>query len=404
MRLLFVILILLTGLAEGRPKKSRKRKKAVRMTRFQPKTMAIEQADSPELKQFFQRLSSLKKGAGKESMLILGDSHNQCEDFGQALLEYLQDSVGIPSAGRNYAFPYPLARTGHRSNFRYEGNRKEWKGCRITNPNADCSWGICGWLASCPADTIRFSLKCRQGELASGDELGIFSPASSARSYQLFEENPEGLRELPYVDSVSAYVSRLENPAETLKFKAVRKDSGGIFYHQGFSRKPAADGLSLGISGTNGARLDHYLLGPDFEKQLKVLQPGLILVALGTNDAFTSDFSPEKTREHLGKLLGRIRIALPGAAILLVGPPDHCRKRGRHNPNTEKINQLYSEMAESLELGFWNQQDAMGGPASFMAWRRKGLATADMVHFYSSGYQMQAKLLGRSIKQHLENF
>jgi hypothetical protein len=63
------------------------------------------------------------------------------------------------------------------------------------------------------------------------------------------------------------------------------------------------------------------------------------------------------------------------------------------------VNLVYSEMAEGLELGFWNQQKAMGGPGSIMAWRRKGLATPDMVHFFPGGYALQARLLGRSMKK-----
>jgi lysophospholipase L1-like esterase len=184
----------------------------------------------------------------------------------------------------------------------------------------------------------------------------------------------------------------------------VRKDSSGEFCHQGFTRSPAAEGLSIGITGTNGARIDHYLLSPDFEKQLQVLKPGLVMIALGTNDAFTPDFSTEKTKEYLGMLLARIRMVLPEVAVLLIGPPDHCRKRGRFNPNTEKVNQLYAEMAENLEIGFWNQQAAMGGPGSIMAWRKKGLATPDLVHFFPGGYALQARLLGRSIYRQIEPF
>lgn len=404
-RIPFVFLLIFTALVvenpEARHRKSRKRKKAQKAIPVRPCTQALEMHGSAGLPDFFRRLASLRNGKGKESMLIIGDSHNQCEDFGQALLDYLRDSAGIPVSGRNYAFPYPMARTGHRSLIQYACNKKEWKGCRITNPNAACSWGISGWLASCPSDSFSFSLKCRNGELRAGDGLGVFSPKSSAGAYRLYARSKEGLSDLPYQDSLSAYFSELKEDAESVQFVAVRTDSGGEFCHQGFARQPAAEGLSLGISGTNGARIDHYLLGPDFEKQLRVLHPGIIMIALGTNDAFTPDFSHEKTKEYLGMLLSRIRMVLPDVPVLLIGPPDHCRKKGRYNPNTEKINLIYSETAEELELGFWNQQAAMGGPGSIMAWRRKGLATPDLVHFFPGGYALQARLLGRSILREL---
>ena len=401
---LLIFMALMSGNSDARVKKSRKKKRVHKVLPFLPSAPALEQADSPELAGFFQKLARLKDGSGKESVLIIGDSHNQCEDFGQALLEYLRDSAGIPVSGRNFAFPYPLARTGHRSPLQYSCNKKEWKGCRITNAASSCSWGISGWLARCSADSVSFSLKSGGKDLRAGDRLGIFSPQSSARAYNLYSNGKAGMKEIPYLDSLSSYVTDLSEDAESLHFVAVRKDSSGEFCHQGFTRSPAAEGLSIGITGTNGARIDHYLLSPDFEKQLQVLKPGLVMIALGTNDAFTPDFSPEKTKEYLGMLLARIRMVLPELPVLLIGPPDHCRKRGRFNPNTEKVNQLYAEMAEHLELGFWNQQTAMGGPGSIMAWRKKGLATPDLVHFFPGGYALQARLLGRSLRQQIEPF
>jgi len=39
-----------------------------------------------------------------------------------------------------------------------------------------------------------------------------------------------------------------------------------------------------------------------------------------------------------------------------------------------------------------------------MAWRKKGLATPDLVHFFPGGYALQARLLGKSLRRHLEPF
>ncbi len=398
MRILLILFLLITGFMEARPGKNRRKKRKLPAPSFRPAAIPIEQADNPELRTFFQNIKTLKQSGNKESILILGDSHNQCEDFGQALVSYLEDSAGIPFSGRNYAFPYPLARTSHRSPMQFSCRKTDWKGCRITSPAASCSWGICGWLASSEADSLEFAWK-NGDNFRQGDGLGIFAPPSAAASYRMFLCDSSENREILYSDSLSAFFIRLQQTSKTMRMKAVRKDSGGFFAHQGFGRWPSAGGLSLGISGTNGARLDHYLMAPAFEKQIKALNPGLILLALGTNDAFVSDFSPEKIKTNLGMLVSRIRMALPGKPILLIGPPDHCKKKGRPNPNTEMVNEIYSEMAEALDLGFWNQQKSMGGKGSILAWRRQGLASPDLVHFSPGGYARQAKLLGRSMRQ-----
>ena len=398
MRIFLLFFLFLGFSAEAARGKTGKKKKRAAPVSFRPATAAIEQENSPEFRLFLKRLQLLKSGRGKESLLIIGDSHNQCEDFGQSLAGYLRDSAGIPISGRNYAFPYPLARTSHRSRMQYQCRKSDWEGCRITSPAASCFWGVCGWLASSASDSLEFSWKPGEDAFRKGDGLGLFCPASSAASYRVFCEENGQFQEAIYQDSLSGFYFRINEDASGLRWKAVRRDTGEKFMVQGFFREPSQNGLSIGISGTNGARLDHYLLGPDFEKQLKSLQPGLIILALGTNDAFAADFDPEKTRQHLGLLLARIKMVLPESALLLAGPPDHCRSRGRPNPNTEKVNQLFSEAGESLEIPFWNQQKAMGGRGSILAWRRKKLATTDLVHFTPEGYAWQARLLGRSLR------
>jgi lysophospholipase L1-like esterase len=170
------------------------------------------------------------------------------------------------------------------------------------------------------------------------------------------------------------------------------------FVLQGILRKPAKEGISFGISGTNGARLDHYLQNPDFQRHLKVINPALIIIALGTNDAFSGNFNPETTRQALQELLTRIKSAIPGVAILLVGPPDHCMRKRIVNPKTAKVNTVFSEVAETLDFVFWNQQKSMGGKGAVLAWRSKGLATKDLVHFTPDGYSLQARLLGRAFR------
>ena len=399
----FLFLMIAFGLLSAIPrKKPAKRKKFARVI-FKPRTIALENASSPEMLQFIQGLKKLCIKGGQERILIIGDSHNQCEDFGNSLLSYLADSAGIPVSGRNFVFPYPLARTSHRSNMRFFCQKENWKGCRITSSSDSCSWGICGWVAHSVSDSVEFRWQSGQTCLKQNDDLSLFCPPETADSYSLFVCDSAGKKsELKYSDSKAGFCTRIQKDGNGISLKAIRKSPGASFTLQGIGRWPAGEGLSLGISGTNGARLDHYLQAPDFQKHISVLNPGLVILALGTNDAFVSDFQEDRLRENLGLLVARIRAANPNTAILLLGPPDHCRRKGRSNPATKQVNFVYSQMSEELDLVFWNQQLAMGGEGSVMAWRKKGLATADMIHFTPNGYTLQAKLLGRALAAELK--
>jgi hypothetical protein len=112
----FLIVLVGTNPSEAR-KKSHKKKRKTIQSRFHPVVSKLENADSPEFRHLLNQWNDLKTGkkSGNSGLLILGDSHNQCEDFGIAFSRYLSDSLQIRSAGRSFVFPYPLARTSHRS-------------------------------------------------------------------------------------------------------------------------------------------------------------------------------------------------------------------------------------------------------------------------------------------------
>lgn len=173
------------------------------------------------------------------------------------------------------------------------------------------------------------------------------------------------------------------------------------FVLQGLLHAPCTPGMVLGISGTNGARFDHYLQNPDFARHLRIVNPDLLIISLGTNEAFSPGFQEAEVKQYLNTLLVRIKAAAPHAAILLLGPPDHRMTR-KSNPRISTISQIYAQVAEELDLVFWDQQKAMGGPGAIFAWYQKGLATKDMVHFTPRGYQLQARLLGTAIKKNVQ--
>lgn len=399
-----IIVCFLIFLIAGNPaeasKRKHKKKRRPTASRFHPLVSKLENADSPEFRQLLNRWKDLRGGkkSGNTSVLILGDSHNQCEDFGIAFSRYLSDSLQIPSAGRSFVFPYPLARTSHRSDMVF-GPGKDWHGCRFTKEENECEWGLAGWTAHCAQDSTAFSWKISRGNFQKGDEFILLSPEKSAGQFQVWMKDSTGTTtEMLYNQKVAGYSAILAGRSHEIEFILKKRISESEFVLQGIIRRPVEEGVAFGISGTNGARLDHYLQNPDFQRHLKVINPALIIIALGTNDAFSGNFNPETTRQVLQELLTKIKSASPDAAILLVGPPDHCVRKRMVNPKTAKVNTVFSEVAETLDFVFWNQQKSMGGKGAVLAWRSKGLATKDLVHFTPDGYSLQARLLGRAIR------
>jgi lysophospholipase L1-like esterase len=397
--LFFLGFLLAVNSVEASKRKQKKKRKSS-VSKFRPVVSRLENADSPEFRQLLNRWKDLKKGkkAGNTSVLILGDSHNQCEDFGIAFSRYLSDSLQIPSAGRSFVFPYPLARTSHRSDMVF-GPGRDWHGCRFTKTENQCEWGLSGWTAHFNLDSTSFFWKISRGSFQKGDEFILLSPEKSAGQFQVWMKDSTGTKtEMLYNRKEVGYSAFLSGMSNEVEFILKKRFSEAEFVLQGIVRKPVDEGVSIGISGTNGARLDHYLQNPDFQRHLKVINPALIIIALGTNDAFSGNFNPETTRQALQELLTKIKSATPDAAIVLIGPPDHCVRKRIVNPKTAKVNAVFSEIAEALDFVFWNQQKSMGGKGAILAWRSKGLATKDLVHFTPDGYSLQARLFGRALR------
>lgn len=390
---------------EAKKKKHRKthrkaHRTAIPIVKARPKVVPIENQESPEFQTFIEKLKLVKAGKARQiNTFILGDSHMQCEDFGNALRSYFVDSMEVPYAGRGFIFPYQLAKTSQRGDMLF-GPSTGWSGCRFTKNGNVCDWGLAGWTAQWnQADSVQFRWKWLSNNFSTGDQIFLFSPERCAHTYQVMMGDSLGNQTLLFYDHQKrAFGGKVTFPGNKLTFTIRRISEASDFVIQGFLVQPQAPGLVMGISGTNGARLDHYLQNPDFQNHLRTINPDLLVICMGTNDAFSRDFSPEGTRSFLQLLLSKIKSAVPETAILLVGPPDHSKNRRTSNPNTQKINEVFSETADQLDFTFWNQQEAMGGNKSIFGWRRNKWATADLVHFTPTGYQKQARLLGRAIK------
>lgn len=151
-------------------------------------------------------------------------------------------------------------------------------------------------------------------------------------------------------------------------------------------------GVVYSALGHNGATASALLRVQEAAVQ-RILQgeaPDLVILAYGTNEASLRDFTPQGCRADFQALLERLRRILPGAAILLAGPPDADLPRG----GTEALAQvglLQRDLATQRGALFVDQRAAMGGAGAIHAWQRAGLAARDRIHFTVEGYTRLAR-------------
>jgi lysophospholipase L1-like esterase len=145
--------------------------------------------------------------------------------------------------------------------------------------------------------------------------------------------------------------------------------------------------------GVNGAAVRHYNRAPLFFEQVPALAPDLLIISLGTNDAYEPGFDPASFQQQLDTLVGRLRRRCPQADVLLAAPADSYRRRRAPNPDLPRLRTVLRAYAQAHDLAYWDFAAVQGGYGSLRTWLAHGLAAPDLVHFTTKGYDLQGLLL-----------
>ena len=224
----------------------------------------------------------------------------------------------------------------------------------------------------------------------------------------------------------------LPAPAASLKITA----AGGpvTLYSVATTReRPGVILSNLGVSGTelaNFAGRDDGVL----KVEMDAYAPDLIILAFGDNEGFSAGLDPAAYQSLVGAQIARLKRLAPGAAILVVGPPDGetirpdipedgVRTKGfacaaltaaeradyaaliaRRDPalarwyappNLALVRAAERDAAAASGAAFWDWGGRMGGDCSAHAWRQLDppAMRGDHVHFTSEGGDAVAALL-----------
>ena len=140
----------------------------------------------------------------------------------------------------------------------------------------------------------------------------------------------------------------------------------------------------------------------------------MIVLAFGTNEGFRDSTDPTAYAADFAARLRELHAAAPGAALLVLGPPDGDRRRGKRSAAPGGLRRSQVDRAAEprrdprgaaqrrrargrLFLGLAGgdgrrvQHDALGRD------RCRPMAAPDHVHLFAPGYQATAEALFRTI-------
>ncbi|UAY52425.1 DUF459 domain-containing protein [Ferruginibacter albus] len=146
-----------------------------------------------------------------------------------------------------------------------------------------------------------------------------------------------------------------------------------------------------------GTKYSDYNELAELDKQLKEEHFDLVIISLGTNDAFSGS-SKTNFYEKIDHLVSKIKRLSPAACILITTPSDALRynkQRGAYlsEPEIKNVTNTLIKYADEHAVAYWNLHQVMGGEYSINSWVQKKLAQPDRIHFTPKGYTILADWL-----------
>ena len=361
--------------------------------------------DSLAMERFFSKMdSTIFLGQGNVSIMHIGGSHVQAgvftQQFRNDLLSIAPDLIG----GQYFVFPFAAGGTNNPSHYRvnYTGG---WAYCRnAVRKDTDKRMGLAGSAITTNDANASVSIVSRERRFTATSPKFEFNKVTLIGYSETENVTPvlgykgttlKGIHD----DNQDTYTFQL--PALTDSINVFFEAMPGEFTLTGVLLENGMPGISVHGVGVNGAAVPSYLRCEDFERDLNLIRPDLVIFGIGINDAAGTDFDVENFKRNYDGLIRIIKRVNPDCALLFVTNNDSYKyvrvrkKRGHYEVNTNGflVEKAFLELGKKHNAAVWDQFDVMGGLYSMRNWENAGLAQKDKVHFTNDGYKLIGDLL-----------
>jgi len=349
--------------------------------------------DSADFERFFSEMDTIiQRGEGKLSIVHIGGSHIQADVYSGRTRERLQTFYPGMNGGRGSVFPYKISKTNTPRTYyaSYSGN---WTSCRNVEYKKTCNRGLSGITALTSDSSASVSLKLRNDSLVDYyfDRIRVFHSMDSNTFTPILDSVNVIKVEQNFELGYTLFILDKEYTAFSLKFLE-ENSTNKEFELYGISLENEDPGFIYHSIGINGASFSSFLRCNLLEKHLKALKPDLVIISLGTNDAYTTKFKPEFYKANYKKMIDKIRAVAPQTAILNTVANDSYLFRRYPNKNTKLAAKVIYEVAKENDCGVYDFYEVMGGFNSSSIWYKENLMVRDRIHFNREGYLLKGDL------------
>ena len=215
---------------------------------------------------------------------------------------------------------------------------------------------------------------------------------NASRSQWNWQGNATLLSSTPLPDNVG-WRLELDPPADTLAVSFTAAPGTDIWY-AGMNGLPPTSNTHITYHewGHNGLRIRHAAALRGWESLLERIQPDLIFIGIGLNDAVDGELLNMAAFASHYEAFTDVLCAT-GAAVVLVGntPATH-RGTSLAGPSAS-IGAWLRQHSESRGIAYMDLATALGGPGLVADWTERERMQPDGMHFTAEGYQTIASVL-----------
>jgi len=359
------------------------------------------------LEPLFQKLYRQRTEGGQRITIVhIGDSHILGNFLTHEVRARLQNAFG--DAGRGLIFPYKLAGTNGPKDYLVESDVR-WSGSNCQRDRDEATpYGLSGFLLETPQPEGQLTFRLRD---TSTSETRLFTKMTifhrrddDAFDFLVHDEVTKQDAVLFLQDEFfKAYYFDRPVAQASLIYKRRDKQTNGKLAIDGVLLENERSGVVYHSIGVNGGKFSDFARARFFARELADLNPDLIILSFGTNEA-QGQQTARSLYQQIDGLVSQLRQYAPNAYFLFTTPADSYLKGRGFNPYMNQISEVISQFARDKNYALWDLFQLSGGEKSAQNWKSSGLMSSDSVHYSKSGYAVQGKLFYQSLIRAYNDF
>ena len=342
----------------------------------------------------------------------IGDSHIQPGVMAAPLGKILKKQFG--DGGYGMAYPYQLANTNGHSSYKTSSN-VSWQPYKVTSKNPDQPIGIAGYSIYQNRSDAYIDYKFDSTQTPAIHFVTVFHSSNLDSNYHYAVHSRTGIQG-QFIDSESTpfkSVFYFEKGIFSFRISHIKKyklQNSSVL--QGVYVRSKESGAVVSSIGVNGATFNQYNQAEDFRKHIESLSPEIVILSLGTNEAFQgSSFSDSIFREEVRGMIQLLAGLESPPIVVLTTPPgvSISQKVGKRysyvpNPLVPRIQRIQLELAKTYHLYVFDLFSCLGGDGSMKQWAALGLTDSKQIHLSMKGYTLAGESMAKSFSHHLLKF